>query len=186
MNTCFYSDEMGITLSDAHKDKVWNPPKKKVKVALPQKDIKLNCWGAISPQGVTSLHIYKGTLNTDTYCDILEEHKHEMDQMFPRGYNFQHDSLPAHVAAEDWMLEQNFDLVDFPTYSPDLSPIENVWSTLKEAVAVDNPKTEKQLRKSLLKNWDIVTNVNNLQPYFESLYNRYGECIDQKGNKLDY
>jgi len=78
--------------------------------------------GKISSEGATSLHIYKGTLDTDTYCDILEEHKLEMDQIFPRGYEFQHENLPTHLAAEDWMTRQHFKIVNFPTYSPDLSP----------------------------------------------------------------
>ena len=30
INACFFSDEMGITLSDAHPSRVWNPPRKKV------------------------------------------------------------------------------------------------------------------------------------------------------------
>jgi hypothetical protein len=100
INNCFFSDEMGINLSDAHRSKVWIPPRKKLKVDYPTKDIRLNCWGAISLAGATSLHIYKGTLDADVYCAILEEHKEEMDQLLPLGFEFQHDNLSAHTKAE--------------------------------------------------------------------------------------
>ncbi|KAL4465543.1 hypothetical protein ABPG72_013992 [Tetrahymena utriculariae] len=45
------------------------------------------------------------------------------------------------------------DLIKFPTYSPDLNPIENVWGTLKSHVINDAPKNEQQLINSLQNNW---------------------------------
>jgi transposase len=186
INNSFFSDEMGYSLSEAHKEKAWTSSRKRVKVDSPINNVRLNCWGAISAQGATSLHIYKTTLKSDTYCNILQEHKEEMDEILPPGYNFQHDNLKAHVPGGDWMKRQGVKMLNFPTYSPDLSPIENLWGTLKGAVAADNPTTEAQLRKSLLKNWETLTNVDKLQPYFTNLYNRYDECIEKGGEKLNY
>lgn len=34
-------------------------------------------------------------------------------------------------------------LIKFPTYSPDLNPIENLWATLKAEVKNDAPDTAK-------------------------------------------
>ena len=110
---------------------------------------------------------------------MLEEHKDELDELNPGGYFFQHDKLKVHHSAEDWMKRQKFKLVNFPTYSPDLSPIESLWGTLKETVGRDNPKTEEKLRKSLIKNWKNITQVNNLRPYFDNLRGRYKECIQK-------
>ena len=50
----FFADEMGIWLSDAAAKKAWSGPYKKVKIEKPLKDIKLNCWGAISRNEATS------------------------------------------------------------------------------------------------------------------------------------
>lgn len=186
LRNSFFGDEMGINLSDCHPDKVWIPPRKKVKVDKPKKDVRLNCWGAISYNGATNLHIYKGSLKSDRYENILEEHKEEMDELYPRGYDYHHDNPYVHTAAEEWMLGQHFKIGNFPTYSPDLTPIENLWSTLKTAVAKDNPKTEDKLRKSLLKNWENLTEINRLRPYFDGLVHRYKECIDKLGERLDY
>jgi transposase len=84
------------------------------------------------------------------------------------------------------MKGQGFKILDFSTYSPDLSPIENLWSALKAGMAADNPKTEVNLEKSLLKNWNRLTDVHNLEPYFTNLYDRYEKCIEKNGIKLDY
>ena len=92
------------------------------------------------------------TLKTERYEAILEEHKKEMDNLYTNGYYFQHNNSKAHKAAEIWMTGQGFDILDFPSYSPDLSPIENLWAALKNAVAKENPKTERTLCNSLIRN----------------------------------
>jgi transposase len=115
---------------------------------------------------------------------ILEEHKDEMDQLFPNGYYFQQDNLRVHTSSEDWMKKQGFDILPYPSYSPDLSPIENLWATLKFAVDKENPKTEAKLCESMRRNWEILTKVENLEPYFKNLHDRYLDCIDLKGERL--
>jgi len=181
-----FTDEMGINLSDCYSENVWNPPRKKVKVEVPRQDIWLSCWAGISYNGATTLHIYKNSLKADTYLKIVEEHKHEMDELYPNGYLYQHDNSSVHVAAEDDMKRQKFKFMEFPTYSPDLSPIENLWSALKVAVAKDNPKNETSLRRSLHNNWRELTQVDKLHAYFDVLFDRYNECIEKKGIRLRY
>ena len=125
LNT-FFSDETGYSLSEAHKTKVWNPPRKQVKVELPKQDVRINCCGAISYNGSTSLHIYKESLKSDRYEKILEDHQEEMDDLYPHGYFFQQDKSSIHVAAISSIKKLGYDIIDFPTYSPDLKPIENL------------------------------------------------------------
>jgi len=84
------------------------------------------------------------------------------------------------------MTGQGFEILDFPSYSPDLSPIENLWAALKNAVAKENPKTERTLCKRLIRNWKILTTKENPQPYFKNLHTRYLECIEKKGILLKY
>ena len=69
--------------------------------------------------------------------------------------------------------------MSFPTYSPDLNPIENLLSALKSAVACDNPKTEVQLIQSRQNNWQTLTTQETLSPYFKSLEQRYKICIEK-------
>ena len=166
--------------------KAWNGPRKKVKAEKPLRDVRVSCWGAISRYGATSLEIYQGTLNAERYEKIVEKHQDEMIELYPEGFKFMHDNLPLHVAAEENLASYNFEIIDFPEYSPDLTPIENLWGTLKKKVKQDAPKTKRQLTNSLKKNWELLTEVENLEPYFENLRERYKECIDKKGIRLQY
>lgn len=182
----FFSDEMGINLSDTLTTKAWSGPRKKIKVEKLLSDPRVSCWGAISRYGATSLEIYEGTLNSERYEGIVQNHQDEMIQIFPEGFKFMHDNLPLHKAAEGFLASDNFEIIEFPEYSPDLTPIENLWGTLKKKVKQDAPKTKRQLINSLKKNWEVLTEVDNLKPYFENLHDRYRECIDKKGIRLPY
>ena len=109
-----------------------------------------------------------------------------MDELYPRGYLFMHDNLPLHQAAEPELERHGLNFIDFPSYSPDLTPLENVWAALKREVANDQPRTESELKNSLRSNWENLTQKNVLRLYFENLHGRYEECIEFKGQRLPY
>ena len=90
-----------------------------------------------------------------------------MRKMYPEGFLFQQDNLKAHHAVDDWIEEQNLEQVTFPSYSPDLTPIENLWFSLKHNARHDSPRTGAELINSLQNNWQILTTPANLNPYFE-------------------
>ena len=185
----FFSDEMGIRLSNLSDSiRTWIPPgKKKVKTERVNKDVKLNCWGGISWNGATSLHIYKTNLTNDLYQDRLEEHAMEIEEAYDgKKVYFQQDNHPTHLDVEVLDDYSNIELLDFPTYSPDLNPIENVWSTLKYRVACDAPRTEGALVKRLETNWEDIPKIENLRSYLQTLESRFMECIEQKGGRLPY
>jgi len=104
--------------------------------------------GSHLKRGSTSLHIYKISLDAGLYEDKITEH-YEMLDLYPEEFTYQHDNLKLHKAAEPGLLEIGFDIFEFPRYSADLTPIENLWKSVKERVSNDNPRTEKQSASSL-------------------------------------
>ena len=161
---CLFSDEMGIRLTKLYKPKkLWMLPHAELNEERIDQDVKVNCWGAISWNGATSLHIFSQNLKNPLYQSIVNSHKIEMENLYQeKDFYYQQDNHPTHNKLDVFNDNQNIEIIDFPTYSPDLNPIENLWATLKYRVACDAPRTEKELIQSLQYNWQQITTVEIL------------------------
>ena len=185
MYRTFFSDEMGIELNQAHKTRAWQPPDEKLRKKSIIENVKLNCWGAISVQGATTLEIYKKGMNGLLFRKVIERHKEEMERLYPDGeFYLTQDNHPTHRMNEEWIVnDQKINLIKLPRRSPDLNIIEYLWTALKERVAGDAPTNEKELRECLVRNWEILTQPERLHPFFEGLMRRCAKCVVKEEEK---
>lgn len=72
-----------------------------------------------------------------------------------------------------------------PTNSPDLNPIENVFSQMKRYVQKEAPSTEKELRQSIIDAWESLEPAT-LRELFRSMPQRIQDVIRNKGGRIDY
>ncbi len=66
-----------------------------------------------------------------------------------RGGVFQHDNVSKHTAkaTKEWLKKKHVKILEWPSQSPDLHPIENLRRELKVRVAKHQPRNLNDLER---------------------------------------
>lgn len=138
-----------------------------------------------SATGVGRLHRIEGIMNQE----ILEDPMlHSSDILFGReNWIFQQDNDPKHTAIQvrNWLMENDCAPMPLPAQSPDLNPIENLWSILDRRVCNRRCDTEKELFAVLEEGWRSLP-VDILSRLVDSMPERCQAVIDSKGFPTKY
>jgi hypothetical protein len=112
------------------------------------------------------------------------------------GAIFQQDNAPVHTAyvIRDWLAEQEFEVMAWPPYSPDLNPIENLWALLKAKIyelhpeikgMPDNEETLQFLTAAAQEAWSGI-DTEMLENLAITMPNRVKQVIDNDGWYTSY
>ena len=73
-----------------------------------------------------------------------------------RRFTFQQDNYPKSTAktTQEWLRDQSLNVLEWPSQSPDLNPIEHLWRDLKKAVQQHSPSNLTKLERICSEEWE--------------------------------
>lgn len=147
-------------------------------------------WAAIWIDGKTDLHIQRATMNGERYVKLLEEKVYPLS--FQLGdpstqWFLMDDNAPPHRcrAATAFKTSAGIRTLTWPARSPDLNPIENLWSLLKLFIRRNvQPEDDlSRLEELLHRGWASISQ-EIINRTIESLPARIGKVIEKNGGNI--
>lgn len=147
-------------------------------------------WGAFSASGLSELVILDGNIDSHSYIRTLE--RFLLPLLTPNGHEmviFQQDNAPMHTSnlTRSWLLFRGIKVMDWPACSPDLNPIENLWSVLARNVYKDAKVygTTVELSAALKTEWARIS-PDVIQSLIGSMPRRCIEVLKRNGKSIPY
>jgi len=154
---------------------------------MPKDRTRLFAWGGFCINGKTSLHCFSEIMDAAFYVDILRRQLPEIEDLLGDEWRFQQDNDPKHTSrlAKNFLRDNMPEIIDWPSNSPDLNPIENLWSIVKRNVERKMPKNVSDLRRFMVEEWDDIPR-STLIGLVRSMKRRCELVIECNGERISY
>lgn len=137
--------------------KVWRKPGEDMRKDCLRKTVKhgggsVMVWGSMAWNGVGTMQFIDEIMTKEVYQRILETNLFASARKLRirNRFIFQQDSDPKHTAKiiQEWFKNKRVSLLPWAAQSPDLNPIEHLWSELERKITNRNPSSKEELKKN--------------------------------------
>lgn len=192
-NRVVWSDEKRFSLDGPDSWSSWvRIDQKLLRNKRQQGGQSIQFWGMILPDGRVVLKELNQRSNSQNYIELLRDFvKPFLDSELEHEYIFQQDNASIHVSKQtlDWMKSVDLQVMEWPARSPDLSPIENVWSLLS-SIVYDGKQfgNLNDLRKAIHTAERILRTRDRykIMTMRDSMQRRLRKLIESKGSTITY
>lgn len=192
-----FSDEMRVSLFKCDgKMTVWRQGRDRYDPGCIHTTRSLNrvgimVWGVIGYYGVGNLVEVQATMDRHRYINLLQDNLRESAENIFGDRNhrfvFVQDNAPPHAAqaTQDWLYQNDVQVMRWPAHSPDMNIIESVWAHIMVKLRRNPPNTLDELRQRLQLHWGEIT-PNYLERLYEQLPRRVQALIRGRGYPTKY
>ena len=154
--------------------------------------IDIGVWGWMWGYGVGEIYPINGRFTGRSYLYILKNiMMPSVRALNPHGPIYiLHDNSPIHKSniVQEWFRSQSeINVINWPSLSPDLNPIEHLWSLI---VSKWNPikiKNKQQLLKHVEEQWEKLRgNPEICENLASSMKRRLNSVIESNGSHIKY
>ena len=112
-------------------------------------------WACFTASGPGQLGIIEGKMNSQVYQTILQDNvRMSVHQLkLCRRWVMQQDNDPKRKSTTEWLQKNKIRLLEWPSQSPDLKPVEMLWIDLKRAIHMRRPKNMTELKQFCQEEW---------------------------------
>ena len=103
---------------------------------------KFNVFDLIHITAILTFELFEGGFSSHKFLDILKRNLKFIQQAWGENINLVADNWSVHknAAAKEFYMSNKIKCFEWPSYSPDLNPIVNLWGLIKEKQSKINKK----------------------------------------------
>lgn len=127
-------------------------------------------------------------MNSEVFRDILcAQIQPNAAKLIGRRFILQMDNDPKHKAkaTQEFIKAKKWNILEWPSQSPDLNPIEHAFHLLKTKLQTERPTNKQQLKTAAVKAWQSIKKEET-QRLVMSMSSRLQAVIANKGFSTKY
>ena len=185
-----FTDESTFFLF-SNKHKIWQPRGARKVFRTVKHPTKVHVWGCLSENGFGELYCFTSNLNAQLLCKIykkalLPSVKKLFGSEDPEWWLVE-DNDPKHRSkvAKELKKQKKIKILQWPSQSPDINCIENVWGLLKTKMTKYRCSKVSSFVRALKKEWKNLSQDYS-QALVKSMKRRIEALIEAKGDYTIY